>query len=148
MNMSSRKKNFRSLHRRILSGRRIECVNIVFKQNSDSVAYQNQSVLGYNHFVCFDNYAIYNILYCLMLYSHLCFMYSCSYNYKFNFIRKFFWKKGGMWHSQYSDYVPYDELLRRNMNILYLLKSHYYQRSILDNNILYSLFILFGQFDI
>ena len=29
-----------------------------------------------------------------------------------------------MWHSQYSDYVPYDELLRRNMNILYKLKRH------------------------
>ena len=61
-----------------------------FKQNSDSVVYQTPSVLGYNHLVCFDNPAIYYVPYCLMLYSHLCFMYLFSYNYEFNFIRKFF----------------------------------------------------------
>ena len=65
MNMSSRKKNFRSLSEEDYSGRRLECVFTVFKQNSDSVVNQTHSVLGYNHLVCFDNHAIYYVPCCL-----------------------------------------------------------------------------------
>ena len=94
MNMSCRKKNFRSLSEEGYSGRRIECVIIVFEQNFDGVVYQNHSVLGYNNVVCFYGHAIYYVPWCIMLYSHIYFMFSYSYNYEFHFIRKFFWKNG------------------------------------------------------